>query len=486
MKRAAAYARVSSNKQSETSIETQFDEIENFAEQSGIRIVEKFQDKITASGSKTRPEFEIMLSNALQGKYDMILVYKYDRFIRDDLEDQKLIRELEQKNVYVISCAERIDTTTPSGRLQRWLISGLNKFYLENLRDEIYTKTTKVAEKGYYLGGNVLYGYTLKEIKDKEAARNRKIYEINENEAPIVRKIFEMFANQHSYNEIVEYLNSHNLKTRTGKSWTKSSIISMLRNKKYAGIYTYREGTKKSSHSNRKDKIEIPNLMPAIIDSETFSKVQDRIKKKNELHVRDRESALCNGLIFCGLCGSKMTTTGRREQDTYVCSRWREKRDTEYVGMAIRKVDNFVLQHIRNSILSNVNFDELAKGYNEESALQDEEFKKRIEYLQLKEQELNNKIQNAIEAILNKSPLADVLQEKASEMRAELEEVKRQLHEIKNAGPKYITAEMLREKFEEYKQMLNSDNQSQRELIKELIDKIFIYPSGYIEIIDKV
>ncbi|MCL4407193.1 MAG: recombinase family protein [Thermotogae bacterium] len=480
MKRAVAYARVSSNKQSETSIETQFDEIENFAEQSGIRIIEKFQDKITASGSKTRPEFEIMLSNALQGKYDMILVYKYDRFIRDDLEDQKLIRELEQKNVYVISCAERIDTTTPSGRLQRWLISGLNKFYLENLRDEIYTKTTKVAEKGYYLGGNVLYGYTLREIRDKEAARTRKVYEINEQEAIVVRKVFEMFANKESYNKIIAYLNDH-FRNRTGQTWSKSTIINMLRNKKYVGIYTYREGNKHNPHANRQDKIEISGLIPAIVDSETFKKVQERLKPSN---MRYRKSqALCRGLIYCGICGAKMTTRKSKGADQYVCSRFYAKRDTEYNGMSINKVDQFVLGYVRQ-MLANPDYEAIAKGYNEEASLRDEEYKQRIDALKIKQKELEDKIQNAVEAILNKSPLADVLQEKAAQLRRDLDQTKNDLSKVLNQGVSYVTIEMIKEKFEEYKHKLESDTEGQRELILSIVDKVIIH-KRYIEIIAK-
>jgi len=478
MKRAVAYARVSSNKQSETSIETQFDEIEAFSKNAGIQIVKRYQDKITASGEKERPQFTQMIVEALSGDTDLILVYKYDRFIRDDLEDQKLIRELEQKNVYVISCAERIDTTTPSGRLQRWLISGLNKFYLENLRDEIYTKTTKVAEKGYYLGGNVLYGYTLREVRDKEAARTRKVYEINEQEAIVVRKIFEMFANKESYNKIIAYLNEH-FRNRAGQSWSKSTIMSMLKNKKYVGIYTYREGNKHTPHAKRQDKIEISGLVPPIVDAETFQKVQERLQTSNIRY--QKSQSLCRGIIYCGICGAKMTTRRGKESDQYVCSRFYAKRDTEYNGMSVNKVDQFVLGYIRQ-ILTDPDYESIAKGYNEEAALRDEAYKERIDALKLKQKELEDKIQNAVEAVLNKSPLADVLQEKATQLRHELEQTKDELSKVLNQGMSYVTIEMIKEKFEEYKHKLESDTDEQRELVLSLIEKVVIY-KGYIEII---
>ena len=89
MKRAAAYARVSTNKQSDTSIETQFEVIENFARNGGLKIYKKYSDKITASGAKERPEFSQMIADAFAKKFDLILVYKYDRFIRDEIEYQR-------------------------------------------------------------------------------------------------------------------------------------------------------------------------------------------------------------------------------------------------------------------------------------------------------------------------------------------------------------------------------------------------------------
>ncbi len=74
MKRAAAYARVSSDHQSETNIETQFEIIENFAQNGGLKVVKKYYDKITASGAKERPNFSEMISEAFEKKFDVILV----------------------------------------------------------------------------------------------------------------------------------------------------------------------------------------------------------------------------------------------------------------------------------------------------------------------------------------------------------------------------------------------------------------------------
>ncbi len=483
MKRAAAYVRVSSARQSETSLETQLEVIENFASNGGIKIVAKYSDKITASGEKKRPAFSQMIEDALTKKFDMILVYKYDRFIRDEIEDQRLMKELEKKNVFVISCSERIDTSTPAGRLQRWIISGINRFYIENLKQEIYDKTTKVAEKAYYLGGTIPYGYSLKKIRDPEAVRNRKIYVINEEEAVIVRKIFEMFANGYSYREMVEILNKKGFKTRFGNSWTTSTIFKMLHNERYAGTYTFRKGR----NGERKDVVRVEGGCPAIISEETFKKVQKRFYVKQYSNSpKNNINALCKGIIFCGVCGAPMIRNGSTTSDEYLCSRWKNKRDTQYVGIAIRKLDRFVLNYIRNIILSeNLDFKEMSQSYNEEIALRDIALKEKIDSLELEKQELNTKIRNAIDAILNGSPLADALQEEAAKMKKEIQQITEKLKRIKEEGQVYITEEMLKEKYVRFREMLDGDPQIQRELILQLIDKIIVFPDGFFKIYDK-
>ena len=106
MKKAAAYARVSTKKQSETSIETQFEIVRNFAQENSIEIVDEFHDKITASGSERRPGFGTMVEKALDGAYNFIIVDKQDRFERDSVEEQVIIRQLEQKRVSVLYARE--------------------------------------------------------------------------------------------------------------------------------------------------------------------------------------------------------------------------------------------------------------------------------------------------------------------------------------------------------------------------------------------
>ena len=80
--------------------------------------------------------------------------------------------------------------------------------------------------------------------------------------APLIKRIFEMYAAGNTQKEIIEHLNAEGLRTRKGKRLTINSIRSVLKNKKYIGIYHY-------------DGMEYPEAqIPALIDAETFAKVQ--------------------------------------------------------------------------------------------------------------------------------------------------------------------------------------------------------------------
>src|SRR6056297_460747 len=242
---AAAYVRVSSQKQSETSLETQLDTIKGFARQNQLSIIRVYKDKITASGSREREDFNRMISDALEGVFNIILVYKYDRFHRDNVEEQNILRRLENNRIFVLSVTENIDTTTPAGRLLRWIMSGVNRFYIENLQQEIYDKTTKVALKAYFMGGVPPYGFKIVSRRDTEASRNRRLYAVDEEEAPAVRLAFELYAQGYSYATIIQRLDAQGYRTRSGGLWSMQTIYSMLRNEKYNGTYVFRKGNKK-------------------------------------------------------------------------------------------------------------------------------------------------------------------------------------------------------------------------------------------------
>lgn len=131
-------------------------------------------------------------------------------------------------------------------------------------------------------------------------ANKDKKYEIDEPNANVVRKIFDMYLNGHLMSEIIIYLNEKCIKTSQGNEFNKCSIRTILLNKKYIGIYTYK-GT------------ETKGGLARIIDDETFYKVQEIMKKNQKALARAKAKTeyLLTTKLFCGNCKEMMVRNMR-------------------------------------------------------------------------------------------------------------------------------------------------------------------------------
>lgn len=110
-----------------------------------------------------------------------------------------------------------------------------------------------------------------------------------------MQEIFTKYANGWSIKQICESLNERQLKTAQGAAFNKSSLHTMLKNRKYLGIYIYKDH-------------EIPGGMPQIIDKDLFDKVQEKMKANQKAPARARAKAeyILSGKLFCGYCKEKM------------------------------------------------------------------------------------------------------------------------------------------------------------------------------------
>ncbi len=481
-KKAVAYARVSSGKQSETSIEAQLEAIQHLAKTHNLEIIKTYTEKVTATGEKDRPEFNKMIEEAETGTFDFILVYKSDRFYRYPLEEQLLREELKKKGIYVISSADFADTSTPAGKFQSWIFSGLNGWYIDNMKQELYTKNTTVAKRGFFMGGTPPYGYSTQEIRDKEASRNRKIYTINDKEAPIVKIIFDMALKGESTGQIAKYLNENKVPTRKGGKWSNTTLYDILHNKKYMGTFTYRVGTKHNSHKAREDTIEVDNAIPPIIDSETFEAIQKRYtgRRKKQGNVKH----LLSGFLTCGICGAQMVLAGSgKGYYKYECGRYKRYRDTMYLSVGETKAEKEIIGFI-NTILSETDYEIVANSYNKQMALLDVQNKDRVIILQNEIKKIEQQIDNALNSILE-GVAPERMKEKISRLEEDKINYSRELAEMSGGNANKISAKEVKEFYEEYMRKLYGSFEEKREIIRTFIEEIKIYPQGYVKIVPR-
>lgn len=475
MKRAVAYARYSSDRQSDTSIEAQIEHIERYCKEKGYNLVKHYIDRAQSAATDKRVAFQQMIKDAENNLFDVIVVYKLDRFARNLYDSVVYTKRLEECGVALESVTEPI-TQDVAGKFFRNIMGAINELYIENLKQEIRDKAIVVAKKGYFMGGKPPFGYDLQEITD-EYGKRRKVYVINESEAVWVRKIFELASQGYSLGYIADFLNEKGVKTRRGGNWTIRALYELLLNEKYAGIYVYQKGTKHNYHAKRADTIRLHGVIPAIISLEQYQQARQRLKigqRQNKKH----EYAL-KRLAYCSVCGAPLTVGSGGKYPRYACSKAKRERLNGHVVIARKKLEDYVYTHIKHTFLKDVDFEELAREVNKLLAKENQYKEKQYQKLQEELAEIEVKLKRATEAILNGIDL-DLIKEEIAKLKARKIEIEQEKVNLEGQeAPEVVSPEGLRTLWSEIEQMLEQD----KELVfKTLIEKVIVHTDGFVEI----
>lgn len=196
---AAAYARFSSNHQRDESIDAQLRAIRDYAKNKGIRIVAEYVDKAFSARSDQRPDFQRMIKDAKEQRFQAVIVHKLDRFSRDRYDSAFYKHELKKCGVKLYSVVENINDE-PESVIMESVLEGMAEYYSKNLGRETMKGLKENAYNGKHTGGLAPLGYRVDPVT--------KRVEIDPNEAGAVRMIFEMAASGAHYPEIVDKLNA--------------------------------------------------------------------------------------------------------------------------------------------------------------------------------------------------------------------------------------------------------------------------------------
>ena len=283
--RGVIYARYSSDNQREESIEGQIRENTAYAEKNGITIVGHYIDRALSARTDDRPEFQRMIADSSKKMFDVIIVWKLDRFSRNRYDSARHKATLRKYGVKVVSATEAI-ADGPSGILMESVLEGMAEYYSAELAEKITRGMTENALKCKYNGSHVPFGFVIDENRN---------YQINETLAPIVVEIYERYASGEAIKSIIDDLNARGLKTSKGAKFGNNSIHSILTNRMYMGEYHFGE-------------IIIPNGIPAIVPQDLFDRVQEKIEKNKKTPARHKaeDDYLLTTKLFCGHCGAYM------------------------------------------------------------------------------------------------------------------------------------------------------------------------------------
>ena len=285
MKNAVVYARYSSERQTEQSIESQLRVCNEYAQRNELNIIDSYIDKAMTGTNDNRPAFQKMLSDAEKSNaFEIVLVYAIDRFGRNSIEIAVNKQKLKKNGKTLISATQRtsenIDgTKNLDGILLENVYIGLAEYYSAELSQKVSRGLQENRNKGLFTGGRVPFGY---KVVDKKVV-------IDEAQAAIVLEMFNMYANGAMAKDIIAAIERRGI-THNGKRFLPNAIYVILHNQKYIGKYEIH------------GKV-YTNIYPPIVPLDIFEQVQRRIEHNRIGQVSRETVFLLKSKIFCGYCG---------------------------------------------------------------------------------------------------------------------------------------------------------------------------------------
>ena len=178
---AVIYARYSSDNQREESIEGQIRECTAYAEKNDLTVVKHYIDRAISAKTDNRPEFQQMIKDSDKKLFDIVLVWKLDRFARNRYDSARYKTQLKKNSVKLVSATEII-SEGPEGIILESVLEGYAEYYSADLSEKVIRGMTENALKGKFTGGAIPFGYTI------NADRH---FEIDPMTAPFVAETFQ-------------------------------------------------------------------------------------------------------------------------------------------------------------------------------------------------------------------------------------------------------------------------------------------------------
>ncbi len=342
----AIYARYSSERQDERSIDDQVRRCREYIAQQGGNpdAAKVFPDFAISGASLDRPGFEAMMAAVNAGSIKAIVTEDMSRISRDFADSALIFKRLQFKQVPLVGVADGIDTSEKHAKLSFTVKSLVADLYLDDLRDKTLRGLEGRALAGFATG-NVAYGYHTVPITDEHGDVVGNRIEIHEAEAKIVVRIFQESSVGRSLATIAHGLNKDGIPSpRVGTrhkcfGWGGSTIRAILYNERYAGVWKFKErqwvkvpGSNKRQPRLRNASEIISQERPElrIIDRALWDEVRARLanvkkryansgqRMRGELTYK-RAPYLFSGLLVCRDCGAPMTMMGGVKYRYYRC-----------------------------------------------------------------------------------------------------------------------------------------------------------------------
>ncbi len=449
MKIAAAYIRVSDERQDEYSPESQLKLIRDFAKRNDYIVPQEyvfFDDGISAKSTTKRDKFNEMIGIAKTKPqpFEAILVWKFSRFARN--QEQSIVYKslLKKNNIDVLSVSEPI-SSDPFGSLIERIIEWMDEYYLIRLSGEVKRGMTEKASRGEAMC-HPAFGFDLK----------NKCYYPNKY-ADTVRMIFNDYISGIGMRTIAKKLNSLGIKTTRGGTFDNRHIEYILNNPVYNGKIRWSTDGRAASNRdyNNPNTMIVDGKHEAIIDNETWEKTQQRLKEQEKMYPkfqrRDQNTEwMLKGLVRCSSCGATLTMAGTKCMSMQ-CHRYARGQCKTSHSLSIAKADKAVIQALEEAV-SDLQFNVVPIPTDRKSNV--------IDYQSLIEQE-KRKLQRCKESYISGIDTIDEYKANKEKINKEIETLKEKAAEQKQTNEAPSTTQFA-EKVRNVIDILKNDTVSHR------------------------
>ena len=450
---AVIYARYSSDNQREESIEGQIRECTAYAEKNGITVIKHYIDRALSAKTDNRPDFQQMIKDSEKRLFDIVLVWKLDRFARNRYDSAHYEYLLERNHVKLVSATEPI-SDSPAGIMVKSMLTGMAEYYSAELSEKVVRGMTENVLKGKYNGGTIPIGFKVDE---------EKFFQIDPLKAPFVVEAFQRYNEGATMKELMNWLNDSGVTTNRNQKFTYNSVQTLLTNKRYIGENHFKD-------------IVMPDSIPAIVDKDLFEEVQLKIKKNSRAPARHKaeDDYLLTTKLFCGMCGAMMfgeCGTGRNKvvHHYYKCAT--AKRFKTCKKKTVRKewLEDLVIAETMKLIQDDAVIDAIVAEVME---LQDQE-NTTLPLLEKQMREVENGIENMLNAI-QAGVLTNSTKLRLEKLEAQQKELEVRIAEEKIARPR-LSENQVRFWLTRFRK-LDPNVKSHREtLINTFVNAVYLY-----------
>ncbi len=454
MKKAVIYARYSSERQTEQSIEGQIRDCRSFAEAEGIEIIGEYIDRAISGTTDNRPDFQRMIADSRHGDFEAVIVYKLDRFARNRYDSAVYKSKLKKNGVKVLSAKEHI-TDTPEGIIVEGLLESMNEYYSAELSQKVKRGMRENVLKSKTTGGNIALGYKV---------GSDKRFEIDEAGAALVRRIFDSYDNGKTFAEICTSLNAAGYKTSRGKEYRSSTITRILSNRKYIGEYAAKG-------------IDAVSTCPAIIAPEQFDRVQKRLSEhlQKHRHRNPAHSYILTGKITCPVCEKSMSgISGKSHTGNYYY----------YYKCGCRKIPAPDLEETVIHAITQYLTSDNCKGIAEKAYQLYQKERKENPELQAARKALKNvtqRLDNAVEAVLS-GLSSNAVRDAISDLESRKTVLEGEVRRL-SAGMPDLKPEHFAYFLQQFKKFQKTD-QDKQHIIDTIVNRVIVYPERIVILIN--